>query len=227
VTESTESIRAVPVLRSREVTIIDGYLPSVDRRPRGLRLGEDCRRVGLIINQYYPELPGEFFFDHELALAIARVVGSLGDRVTATFLPGAISGVGRSVVQRLVPTWNPRRELVLEDIETLSRIYRAIWEAEDRDDPSESTSFDELLVMAGSTTVAEVRTLDYHQFGGPEPYHDQLLWSVYLPSTNASRFIAQLGDVATAMGVKLTQMQGVEALKENLWTRAVDFVTRR
>jgi hypothetical protein len=224
VTEAKESNRAAPVLRSREVTIIDGYL-SVDRRPRGLRLGEDHRRVGLIINQYYPELPEGFFFDHELALAIARVVASLGDRVTATFLPGALTGVGRSVVERLVPTWNPRRELVLEDLEMLARIYRAIWEAEDREDPSEGTSFDELLVMRGPTTVAEVRTLDYGQFGGPEPYHDQLLWSVYLPST--TRLIAQLGELATTMNVKLTRIQGVDAPTENLWTRAVDFVTGR
>jgi hypothetical protein len=118
-----------------------------------------------------------------------------------------------------------RRELVLEDLEMLARIYRAIWEAEDREDPSEGTSFDELLVMRGPTTVAEVRTLDYGQFGGPEPYHDQLLWSVYLPST--TRLIAQLGELATTMNVKLTRIQGVDAPTENLWTRAVDFVTGR
>ena len=109
----------------------------------------------------------------------------------------------------------------------LARIYRAIWEAEDREDPSEGTSFDELLVMRGPTAVAEVRTLDYGQFGGPAPYHDPLLWSVYLPSTNAPRLIAQLGELATTMNVKLTRIQGVDAPTENLWTRAVDFVTGR
>jgi hypothetical protein len=194
-------------LTSRRLTIVDGYLP-IDEQPLGLRLRNEARRLGLIINEYYPELPGGFFFDHELAVSIARILGAVGDGIVIRFEPEAFNDLGRTVVRRYVPTWAPGEPLVIDDLDTLSRIYDDIFEVDNQDDPGENVSFDEMLVMAGGSTIIEVQTVDYHRFGGPDPYHDQLLWNVYLEPSIGDALVEKLSDMASRFGMALNHLRG-------------------
>ena len=55
-------------IKSRHLYFVDGYVPNVDGVAAGVRVPPPWKRLALAQSTFYPEIPGAFWFDHELAV---------------------------------------------------------------------------------------------------------------------------------------------------------------
>ena len=170
-------------LKSREVLLISGYIKGIDRKPQSTRVKAPYGRLAVVINTSYPEFAGGYFFDHDLVLKICTVL--IGGRRTK------------------VIGW-PREARTFDELTTA---WRAGWEKDDHDDPSNNDLFEEILVLDGKEVVMQIRGIDYHQVGGPVPYHDSATLEIFAPTVQADALLKMIQH--TAAGAKVQFLEGV------------------
>ncbi|MBI4356113.1 MAG: hypothetical protein HY597_06685 [Candidatus Omnitrophica bacterium] len=173
-------------LKSRSIRLIHGYVRGVDHKPNGVKVREPYRRIAILINTHYPEFRGRGFFDHELVLKLCAAIAQ-----------------GRVAQVRQEKT---RQALTLKELE---QQWRAGWESDDHDDPSNNSIFKVLFVSEeGDEVVAQVNGLPYWREGGPAPYNDDDTLEVFVPEAAADGVVAAIRTAASEAGAAVTELPG-------------------
>ena len=163
-------------LESRAVVLVSGFVQGVDEEPRLVQVAAPYGRFAVVVNTFYPEFPGGYFFDHDLVLKVCEAIV-----------------LGRSTRVRGFP----RDARTLEALEVA---WRAGWQSDDRDDPSNNDLFAELLVLEGEDIVRHVRGIDWYTVGGPAPYHDSATLEVFAPAAETEDLLNAVRSSAAAAG---------------------------
>gem|GEM_PF-5878930 len=179
--------------------LITGYIKNIDIKPWRLGIDAPVARIALALNTHYPEFKGGYFFDHELIAAIAsKMIGERG--VEIIFKQKKLSSF-----QEVVDDW------------------KQCAKRDDPDDPSLNEIFEQAIVYDGDKIRRKIFGIDFHQFGGADPYHDSVTLEVYLEKNEVESLLIDLKTVLRNLSCSTTEIKGQSSPSSRLWVCLCNF----
>jgi hypothetical protein len=156
-------------------------------------------RIAVVINTFYPEIKGGYYFDHELVSALSNKL--IGDNSVELLYKGATL----SAFQAVANEWRRNAEI------------------DDPDDPCLNDIYDVITIRRHGKTIRRIFGADFHQFGGPEPYHDSVTLDIYLHPEESLAVKNDLKTVMDELSCKYTEINGEPVPSNSLFVRLRHF----